>query len=188
MTGTSIPHEELDVALGNLTNLKRLRLSHCNINAVDFIGTLTNLVDLDLSSNFDLACLPESVGNLKRLQTLDLSRCGNLESLPEIIGTLGLKSLLLEECSIELMDQASSLVHYSQTLPVFKVLSDDVSGCRKLHLLEGANHINELSILSLENVRCLEEASKAKLVDKHISELAWTVGVDRHLKDNKLLE
>lgn len=81
-------------------------------------------------------------------------------------------------------------MHYSRTLPVFKVLADDVSGCRKLHLLEGAHHISELQILSLENARCLEEARKAKLADKHnLSELTldWTVGVDRHLEDSDLL-
>ncbi|WVZ50173.1 hypothetical protein U9M48_001454 [Paspalum notatum var. saurae] len=180
----SIPHEELVVAFGNLTNLKKLILVNCKIMP------LTLLLDLDLSRNRDLLCLPESIGNLKRLHTLDLSWCRKLESLPDSIGALGLKSLLLEGTSSKLMDQASSLVNYSRTLPVFKVLPDDVSGCRRLHLLEGAHHISELRILSLENVRCLDEASKAKLVDKHnLSELtlAWTMGVDRHLEDSDLL-
>ncbi|WVZ50170.1 hypothetical protein U9M48_001451 [Paspalum notatum var. saurae] len=188
---TSIPHEESAVCFGNLTNLKELILVSCDINAVDFIGTLTNLEDLDLSFSRRLTCLPESIGNLKRLQMLDLTYCRNLQSLPDSIGTVGLKSLLLEGCSAELMDQASSLVHYSRTLPVFKVAANDTSGCRKLHLLGGAHHINELRILSLENARCLEEASKAKLMNKHnLSKLtlAWAVGVDRHLKDMDLLE
>ncbi|WVZ50148.1 hypothetical protein U9M48_001434 [Paspalum notatum var. saurae] len=183
--------DEALMASGNLTNLKKLSLSGCNVNAVDFIGTLTNLEELDLSWNTHLQCLPESICNLKRLHTLDLSWCRNLESLPSSIGTLGLRSLLLDKCSTELMDQASSLVHYSRTLPVFKVLADDVSGCRKLQLLEGAHHISELRILSLENASCLEEASKAKLMNKHnLSKLtlSWTTGVNRHLNDGDLLE
>ncbi|WVZ50162.1 hypothetical protein U9M48_001443 [Paspalum notatum var. saurae] len=177
--------------LRGLTSLKKLILACCAIDAVDFIGTLTNLEHLDLSFNTQLLCLPKSICNLKRLQTLNLHWCRRLESLPDNIGTLGLKSLLLEGCLSELMDQASSLVHYSRTLPVFKVLADDVSSCRKLHLLEGAHHISELRILSLENARFLEKASQAKLADKHnLSklELNWTTGVDRHLKDIDLLE
>ncbi|WVZ50136.1 hypothetical protein U9M48_001422 [Paspalum notatum var. saurae] len=192
MSCMRIPHEESVVDdLGNLTNLKKLRICNCDISAVNFISALTKLEDLNLSYNNGVACLPKGICNLKRLQTLDLRWCRGLESLPDSIGALGLKSLLLEGCSAKLMDQASSLVHYSRTLPVFKVLADDVSGCRKLHLLEGAHHISELRIVSLENVRCLEESSKAKLADKHnLSKLTleWTTGVDRHLKDIDLLE
>ncbi|KAG2481094.1 hypothetical protein PVAP13_J683266 [Panicum virgatum] len=142
---------------GGMEMWLKLRLVCCKVNAVDFIGNLTNLEGLDLSGN-PLVCLPKSVGNLKRLQMLNLSYCQKLLSLPDSI--------------------------------VFEVLADDVSGCRKLHLLEGAHHISELQILSLENARCLEEARKAKLADKHnLSELTldWTVGVDRHLEDSDLL-
>ncbi|WVZ50160.1 hypothetical protein U9M48_001442 [Paspalum notatum var. saurae] len=191
LSRTHIAHEKSVVDFGNLTNLKKLILVSCRINSVDFIGSLTNLEELDLSWNEYLQCLPESICNLKRLQILDLSWCIALQSLPESIGALGLKSLRLEECSAELMDQASSLVHYSRTLPVFKVVANDTSGCRKLHLLEGAHHISELRILSLENARSLEEANKAKLADKHnLSKLTleWTRGVDRHLNDIDLLE
>ncbi|WVZ50134.1 hypothetical protein U9M48_001420 [Paspalum notatum var. saurae] len=147
-----IDHEESVVALGNLTNLKKFILKGCGINAVDFIGNLTNLEALDLSYNVDLACLPESIGNLKGLRMLDLTYCLDIQSLPDSIGVLGLKSLQLEGCLPKLMDQASSLVHYSQTLPIFKVLADDVSGCRKLHLLEDAHDVSVLRILCLENV------------------------------------
>ncbi|WVZ50172.1 hypothetical protein U9M48_001453 [Paspalum notatum var. saurae] len=167
LSETSIPHEESDVAFGNLTSLKKLILVGCGINAVDFIGALTNLEDLDLSCNIRLLCLPESICNLKRLQKLDLSFCKRLESLPDSIGALGLKSLQVEDRSAELMDQASSLVHNSRTLPVFKVHADDVSGCRKLHLLEGDHHISELRIVSLENAMCLQEAKNSVVAKEH---------------------
>ncbi|WVZ50155.1 hypothetical protein U9M48_001438, partial [Paspalum notatum var. saurae] len=178
--------------LSGLTALQHLDMSwiriRCGINIVDFIGTLTNLEDLNLSYNSYLACLPENIGNLKRLQTLDLRWCRKLESLPDSIGTLGLKSLHQEGVLDELMDQATSLVHYSRTLPIFNVLTDDVSGCRKLQLLEGAHHISELRILSLENAR---KHVKSKLADKHnLSRLtlSWTTCLYRHLKDKDLLE
>jgi hypothetical protein len=96
---------------------------------------------------------------------------------------------VLEGCSDELVDQASSLVHFSQTLPDFSVRADDVNGCSNLHLLEGIN-VGELRIHSLENVRSLEEANKVKLLEKqNLSELrlAWTVGAVRLLEDKDLL-
>ncbi|CAL5017795.1 unnamed protein product [Urochloa decumbens] len=191
-----IGDEEFD-GLGNLTNLKYLGLSNCGLfflrkvgKNVDFIGALTNLEHLDLSENY-LISLPESVGTLRRLHTLVLSHCDKLKSLPESIGALELKSLVMEGCSKELMDQASSLVHYSRTLPIFMVRADDDNGCSNLHLLEGAHHASDLRILSLENARSLQEADKVRLSDKHnLSELtlAWSVWyVVRVLEDKDLL-
>jgi Leucine-rich repeat (LRR) protein len=118
----------------------------------DSIATLTNLEHLDLSWNFNLAYLPESIGNLKRLHTLDLSYCPRLKSLPESIGTsLGLRSLMLDGCSDDLLDQASTLVNYSQTLSIFKVRADYAKGCSNLHQLEDVD-VSVLRIRSLENV------------------------------------
>lgn len=190
----------LSDVLANLTNLKCLRLCNCIIRGAegsasyvpDWIGGIANLEHLDLSWNTGLACLPEGIGNLKRLHTLDLSDCSNLKSLPESIRDLGLKSLVLDHCSDELLDQASSLVHYSHILPVFKVRADAANRCSNLHLLEGDN-VSELRIRSLENVVSLEESKKLKLSDKHnLSNLtlAWS-GVDDRadqlLEDKDLL-
>jgi hypothetical protein len=183
--------------LANLTNLKYLGLSNLIISGKegrasyvpDWIGGMTNLEHLDLSWNTGLACLPASIGNLKRFHTLDLTKCWSLKSLPESIPALGLKSLVLHNCSDELVDQASSLVHFSQTLPDFKVRADDVNRCSNLHLLEGIN-VSELRISSLENVRSLEEANKVKLFEnQNLSELrlAWTRDVVRLLEDKDLL-
>jgi hypothetical protein len=96
---------------------------------------------------------------------------------------------VLDRCSDKLADQASSLVHFSQTLPDFKVRADDVNGCSNLHLLEGIN-VGKLRIRSLENVRSLEEANKVKLLEKqNLSKLslAWTVGAVRLPEDKDLL-
>ena len=109
----------------------------------------------------------EGIGNLKRLHTLDLQYCRGLRSLPESIGgATGLKSVLLDGCSHKLIDQAHSLLHYSLTLPLFKVHGDDVSAHSNLHLLEGEN-VAELHIVFLGNVRFLEEAQRLKLLTKH---------------------
>ncbi|CAD6253009.1 unnamed protein product [Miscanthus lutarioriparius] len=190
--------QDLSDVLANLTNLKYLGLSNSIIHGRASyvfpygIGGLTNLEHLDLSYNYNIACLPESIGNLKRLHTLDLTECSFLKSLPESLGTLGgLKSLLLDGCSDKLIDQASSVVNYSPMLPIFWVCADEVNGCSNLHLLEGV-HVSVLRIHSLENVRSLEEANKVKLSDKHnLSELtlAWsTKRAVQTLEDKDLLE
>ncbi|XP_066342186.1 uncharacterized protein [Miscanthus floridulus] len=188
--------QDLSYVLANLTNLKYLGLGNSIIHGrgsyvfPDGIGGLTNLEHLNLSYNYNIASLPESFGNLKRLHTLDLPECSGLKSLPKSIGTLGLKTLLLDGCSDELLDQASSLVNYSQTLPLFKVRADEFNGCSNLPLLEGA-HVSELRIRCLENVRSLEEATKVKLSGKYnLSKLtlAWsTERAEQFLKDKDLL-
>jgi Leucine-rich repeat (LRR) protein len=163
--------QDLSGILANLTNLKYLGLSRVIISrkigriVSHWIGGMTNLEHLDLSWNVGLECLPASIGNLQRLQTLDLTACRGLKSLPESIRALGLKSLVLDSCSNELVDQASSLVHFSKSLPDFKVRADDVNGCSNFHLLEGIN-VSELRIRCLENVSSLEEANKVKLSRK----------------------
>ncbi|KAF8665845.1 hypothetical protein HU200_053924 [Digitaria exilis] len=191
--------DDLPFAMRNLTNLKVLDLSF-NIKlyelfgveksgSVDFIGTLTCLEHMNLSySKFKY--LPESIGNLKRLHTLDLERCTELKMLPESIrDATGLKSLQMGGCSHELIDQANSLLPYSLTLPLFRVSADDVSARSNLHLLESEN-VAELHIVSLENVRSVEEAETLKLLTKRnllCLKLAWTQGVDRLVEDKDLL-
>jgi Leucine-rich repeat (LRR) protein len=196
--GNSLEREEMPAAMKNLTNLKVLDLA-CSLHAyfdvendgfLDFIGTLTNLEHLDLSWNHALKYIPESIGNLKKLHTLNLECCSELKSLPESIGgATGLKSVLLEGCSHKLLDKASSLLHYSLSLPLFKVRADGVSGHSNLHLLEGED-VGELHIVSLENVRSLEEARRLNLLTKqNLSslELVWTSGAVRLLEDIDLL-
>uniref|UniRef100_K3ZZ98 R13L1/DRL21-like LRR repeat region domain-containing protein n=1 Tax=Setaria italica TaxID=4555 RepID=K3ZZ98_SETIT len=187
------------VTMRSFTNLKVLKLGWFrhdlnlgSCNNLNFIGILTNLEHLDLSSN-NFEYLPKSIGNIKRLHTLNLKDCWKLESLPESIGcATGLKSVLLDGCPNELMDRATSLLHYLLTLPLFKVRGDDVSAHSNLHVLEGENVVDELHIVSLENVRLLEEAQRLNLLTKQNLlnlKLVWTwkSNADRHLEDEDLL-
>ncbi|PUZ45859.1 hypothetical protein GQ55_8G258200 [Panicum hallii var. hallii] len=196
----NLEKDDLPFAMRKLTNLKVLNLSSWRLHGLlnvqkndadylDFIGALTNLECLDLSSNGP-DYLPESMGNVKRLRTLHLQNCWSLESLPESIGgATGLKCVLLDRCSPKLIDQAHSLLHYSLTLPLFMVRVDDVRAHSNLHLLEGEN-VGELHIVSLENVRFLEEAQRLELMTKRnllTLKLSWTRGAERHLEDKDLL-
>nr|XP_034606517.1 putative disease resistance protein RGA1 isoform X1 [Setaria viridis] len=190
----NLEKKDLPVTMRNLTNLKVLKLesflSWNGFQDINFISTLTNLEHLDLSWN-QFEYLPESIGNLKRLHTLNLQNCRTLKSLPQSIGcATGLKSVLLYGCSHKLMDQASSLLHYSLTLPIFKVRADDVSAHSNLHVLEGENAVGELHIVSLENVRLLEEARRLNLLTKQnllSLKLVWTLDAHRHLDDEDLV-
>ena len=66
----NLEKDDLPDAMRNLSNLKVLNLSDCleryfdvkkNYGYLDFIGTLTNLEHLDLTRNYMLGYLPESI-------------------------------------------------------------------------------------------------------------------------------
>ncbi|XP_066340594.1 putative disease resistance protein RGA3 isoform X2 [Miscanthus floridulus] len=195
MPGVNFEKDDLPDAMRNLTNLKVLdlsgRLYRCfdvekNDGYLDFIWSIWTYRTMKYLSIYQ-----KSIGDLKRLHTLNLKHCYMLKYLPESIGgATGLKSLILDRCSHEVMDQASSLLHYSLTIPLFKVRADDVSGHSNLHLLQGESHIDELNIVSLENVRFLEEARRLELSAKQSLvdlTLSWTSNADRLIEDMDLL-
>jgi internalin A len=77
----------LPEALGRLTQLQRLNVSHNQLTALpEALGQLTKLQELDVSRN-QLTSLPEALGQLAQLQ--ELEALGNqLTSLPEALGRL----------------------------------------------------------------------------------------------------
>jgi len=71
-----------------LTALKGLFLKGNALNEIpQEIGSLTELVELNLAENIDLGKLPSGIGNLKNLKILDIRNCG-LADLPPEIGNL----------------------------------------------------------------------------------------------------
>ncbi|MCL2218676.1 MAG: leucine-rich repeat domain-containing protein [Chitinispirillia bacterium] len=71
-----------------LTSLRGLLLKSNSLTSLPAqIGTLTDLVELDLADNNDLKELPATIGNLTNLKKLDVRLCG-LTTLPFNIGNL----------------------------------------------------------------------------------------------------
>lgn len=95
---TSLPRN-----IGTMTELLRLDLSKCvslaKIPDACFTG-LGKLKHLKLSGCSNLRRLPDTLGHLTSLVTLDLCGCENLENLPEsIVKLMCLETLDLSFCS-----------------------------------------------------------------------------------------
>ncbi|CAL5011520.1 unnamed protein product [Urochloa decumbens] len=183
---------KLPESFGDLKSMVHLDMSGCSEikELPESLGNLKILQHLELSECYSIRVLPESLCGLTQLQYLNLSYCRRLVRLPEAISAIStLKSLLVEGCSNEVIDQVYSRLHYSLTLPLFKVGADDLRGCSNLHLLEGVN-VGELTIRCLENTKFVEEACKVKLREKqNLSNLtlSWTLEADRFVEDKDLL-
>eukprot|EP00058_Branchiostoma_floridae_P015698 XP_002601186.1 hypothetical protein BRAFLDRAFT_75631 [Branchiostoma floridae] len=81
------PPQTLLAEVGQLTNVKHLDLSHCQLRTLPpEVGRLTQLKWLNLSSN-PLQTLPTEVGQLTNVKHLDLSEC-KLCTLPPEVGRL----------------------------------------------------------------------------------------------------
>uniref|UniRef100_A0A804IHU9 Disease resistance R13L4/SHOC-2-like LRR domain-containing protein n=1 Tax=Musa acuminata subsp. malaccensis TaxID=214687 RepID=A0A804IHU9_MUSAM len=89
----SLTIESLQVALGALSNLKELDLSH-NFLKGEILGILNNvssrgLKQLDLSRNYLSGDIPQTLWNLRHLEYLDLSRNANVTGhIPAVPGNL----------------------------------------------------------------------------------------------------
>ncbi|VAH11626.1 unnamed protein product [Triticum turgidum subsp. durum] len=127
--------------------------------------------------------------NLSELEHLDLSGNYNIERIPESICTVGsLKFLYLENCYnlAEIPQLGSSAI----SLPHFVVRAGNDGSSSNLVLLKSIDP-SELEITKLENVKSAREAHSIKLMEKQSIrklKLEWTQGVDRFVDDKLLLE
>ncbi|XP_037429004.1 putative disease resistance protein RGA1 [Triticum dicoccoides] len=150
---------------------------------------LSELEHLDLSGNYGMEGIPESICSLTKLHTLDLSGCTDLKKIPESICTVGsLKFLYLENCYS--LAEVPQLDSSAISLPHFVVHAGNDGSSSNLVLLKSTNPF-ELEITELENVRSAGEAHSIKLMEKQsirLLKLEWTRGVDRFVDDKMLLE
>ncbi|KAM3413291.1 hypothetical protein ACQJBY_004453 [Aegilops geniculata] len=149
---------------------------------------LSDLEHLDLSGNYHMERIPESICSLTKLHTLDLSYC-TFRMLPESIGAIGtLKFLYLNGC--DRLSGIPQLGGITISLPHFVVRAAADGSSSNLILLKPTDPF-ELEITKLENVKSAGEAHSIKLMEKQsIRELKleWTQGVERFVDDKMLLE
>ncbi|CAN6468750.1 unnamed protein product [Victoria cruziana] len=92
--------EELDKSIGNLSNLKQLKLIDCKKlkSLPNSLGCLTRLRVLELEGCESLIALPDSIGCLANLSFLSLSNSG-IEEFPDTMRFLhSLRSLHIDGC------------------------------------------------------------------------------------------
>ncbi|KAM0860311.1 hypothetical protein ACQ4PT_046629 [Festuca glaucescens] len=181
----------------DLTKVRYLNLSRVGLKSKVSFDSLINhissnissLEHLNLSNNFGLTSIPESLGRLRKLHTLDLSGCIYLEKIHERIGTINsLRFLYLNGCAN--IKELPQLTSGSLSLPHFVVQAGDGDSSSNLVLLQHTDPA-VLEITKLENVKSAGEAQRIKLMEKQSLEdlkLEWIGDVERFVDDKILLE
>jgi leucine-rich repeat protein SHOC2 len=92
--------------IGELKNLEYLNLENNEIETIDpGVGSLSNLVTLNLSSNKNLSAIPQTLGNLKKLETLNLYSCKSITQISDDLSKLKqLKTIIISHTQIEKVD------------------------------------------------------------------------------------
>uniref|UniRef100_A0A0E0MDT0 Uncharacterized protein n=1 Tax=Oryza punctata TaxID=4537 RepID=A0A0E0MDT0_ORYPU len=199
------PLRGIEEAVAKLTELQNLYLSRCLDTLIDgeiepevvcqnffaSVCSLSNLEELDLSHNYCIRTLPESIGDLRKLHTLTLRRCPFLYQLPRVMGEMeSLKHLNISECNRLDMSTVPKSDGNLTLLPQFAVQTCNGESNSNLVMLQKLDITTELEISKLENVINVEEAQRVRLKEKKtISELTlcWTRDVRRSVEDRDLL-
>ncbi|TKW18848.1 hypothetical protein SEVIR_5G458601v4 [Setaria viridis] len=180
-----------------LHDLTHLELSDChNLEKVpDCIDQLSKLEYLNMTSCSKVQMLPESLCKLMMLKHLNLSFCVKLKHLPASIGVLRLQSLDLEGCLFldglpDSIFNMSTLVHV-ETAFFADLIESKVDKLREQLNLKRSCELDgrgdlwsqilelektpclELQIKDLQNVKNLEGADQAKLLNSSNLTSLW---------------
>ncbi|PSS24321.1 Disease resistance RPP13-like protein [Actinidia chinensis var. chinensis] len=180
----------LDEILSTLRCSRVLSLScYCIRELPISIGKLIHLRYLDLSRT-NIKLLPEIVCTFYNLQTLLLSNCSSLTTLPEDIGKLVcLRYLDISETNLTKMPMQMGRLKGLQHLTNFIVGKCSGSGINELKEFDYL--CGKLSLSSLQNVNCGNDAFKANLKKKkHLEELVlkWGNTTEDSQNEREVLE
>ncbi|KAL5556235.1 hypothetical protein UlMin_038471 [Ulmus minor] len=155
----------------------------------DSMGKLRHLRYLDLSFT-PIRSLPESICSLFNLQTLKLRGCRDLIRLPKDMHRLiNLRYLCFSGNSLLDMPIQISKLKNLQKLDKFVVGKDD--GANIAELKELPNLRGALGVKFLQNVKKVEDALEAKLMDKKYLEeleLEWGAKTDDSKHERDILD
>ncbi|KAJ1700953.1 hypothetical protein LUZ63_000732 [Rhynchospora breviuscula] len=148
-----------------LMSIRRLSLSHCNINEIpENIGNLKYLQYLDISNNIELEKLPQSFCNLYDLEFLDRDGCNNCaDGFPSGCDKLrGLNYFIPPNHLVPSLTRIPNFLGAMQLSNLtYEVKNDGISKIENLKLLTGVR--GYLSIKGLENVSSKKAAEEAGL-------------------------
>ncbi|XP_048129203.1 disease resistance protein RPV1-like [Rhodamnia argentea] len=116
--------ERLPKALGELKDLKELRIDVTRIQEIPNIGGMRNLRIFTASYCRGLA-LPPTIGDLASLEYLCLTECSSLERLPDTIGNL--ESLIKLDIYPSNIRELPDSIGRLKNLKVVKMMSDSTS-------------------------------------------------------------
>ena len=144
-TLSDLKWKKIFIALGKLTALRWLYLSHSNLKAIpDSVGRVKSLEVLKLNNN-ELEELPEVIGDLNKLIWLILND-NEIKKLPESIGRLQ----LLEELHVnrnQLIELPNSIGNLKSLVKLFlksnrlKNLPDVITGLKTLRQLSLSDNL-----------------------------------------------
>nr|APR63731.1 hypothetical protein [Populus tomentosa] len=161
--------------------LRVLVLSHLGMKEVSpLIEKLKHLKYLDLSNNYEIEALSNSVTSLVNLQVLKLNGCSNLKELPRDISKLINLRHLDVGCTLdddlcedlEYMPRGIGKLTSLQTLSCFVVAKKSspkyemIGGLDELRMLNELRGRLEIRVKGYEGGSCISDFEGAKLIDK----------------------
>ena len=139
--------------IGNITSIESLNLSECSISELpESIGNLTNLKKLKIRNNKELSVIPDWINKLTSLELLDCAGC-NVKKIGDLNGCVKLTELVLDfNKNLNKLPNLSNLSKLSRLTASscnLKNIGNDILNCKELFILDIHNN-NKLDTIPIE--------------------------------------